>query len=213
LSALDRRPPADPKNGSQWRLRAEIHARQKDWAAAAADVREYLKLNPDKRWLAVGSWVAGPYSDDPNAGYPPEGDAAFAQTADANGGSLKSDDVRWQSVPSNANGFINFSSLYNHAEHMSAYALMRIYAPEKCPVAILLGSDDQVRLWLNGKLIHENLQFRRAAPDADATSTILAAGWNSLLARVINATGEHALYLRLSDPPADLLRAQNEAKH
>jgi len=194
-------------------LRAEIHACQKDWEAAAADVREYLKLNPNNHWLTVGSSVAGPYPDNPNASYPPESDAAFAQTADADGGSLKSADVRWQSVPSNADGFINFSSLYDHAEHISAYALVRIYSPEKCPVAILLGSDDQVRLWLNGKLIHENMQFRRAAPDMDATATLLAAGWNTLLARVINATGEHALYLRLSDAPADLLRAQNEAKH
>ena len=58
----------------------------------------------------------------------------------------------------NANGFIDFGALYGHAEHISAYALTRVFSPEPRPVAILVGSDDQVRLWLNGKLIHENMQ-------------------------------------------------------
>ena len=111
------------------------------------------------------------------------------------------------------NSYINFGKLYGHAEHISAYALMRIFSPEQRPVAILVGSDDQVRLWLNGKLIHENMQLRSPAPDSDATPATLSAGWNTLLARVINATGQHALYLRLSDAPADLLRAHDAAKN
>ena len=51
------------------------------------------------------------------------------------------------------------------------------------------------------------------APDSDATPATLAAGWNSLLARVINGTRHHALYLRLSDSPDDLLRAHDAAKN
>jgi hypothetical protein len=113
----------------------------------------------------------------------------------------------------NANGFIDFGEFCGHAERISAYALTRVFSPEPRPVAILVGADDQVRLWLNGKLIHENMQPQTLAPDSEAIPVTLAAGWNSLLARVINATRHHALYLRLSDSPADLLRAHDATKN
>ncbi len=107
---------------------------------------------------------------------------------------------------------MDFGQHFGNAEHISAYALQRIYSPEKQPVAILLGSDDYVRLSLNGKTIHERLVARRAMPDEDAIPAMLEPGWNTMLARVVNVTGEHALYWRLSNAPADLLRARNEAR-
>ena len=156
----------------------------------------------------MGYWVVGPYPEDLAADYPPETNldpgthvpaletAEPAQTF-----------LNWQRVPLNSTGFVNFGPLFGNAEHISAYALLRVYCPKATKLAILLGSDDQVRLWLNGKQIHEHLIIRRAVPDDDAVPATLAAGWNTLLTRVVNVTGEHALYLRLSDAPADLKRA------
>jgi hypothetical protein len=111
-----------------------------------------------------------------------------------------------------ANGFVNFGAMFGQAEHISAYALLRIYSPRQQPAAILLGSDDQVRLWLNGKQIHEYLHERMALPDTDAVPARLEPGWNTVLARVVNVTGEHAIYLRLSDAAADRMRAFEENK-
>jgi WD40 repeat protein len=54
LPALDRRLAADPTSGADWRLRAEIHARRRNWEEAAADVRRWLALNPDARWCVLG---------------------------------------------------------------------------------------------------------------------------------------------------------------
>jgi hypothetical protein len=82
------------------------------------------------------------------------------------------------------------------------------YCPKQEKVAILLGADDQVRIWLNGAQVHENLALRPAIPDNDAVAATLTPGWNTLLARVVNVTGTHALYLRLSNAPADLARAR-----
>jgi hypothetical protein len=98
---------------------------------------------------------------------------------------------------------VDFGARFHHAEHISAYALMRIWSPEKQPALILLGSDDGVRLWLNGRLVHENPVIRAAVPDKDAVPCTLEAGWNTLLVRVANGTEEHALYLRLSGEGAD----------
>jgi len=197
---------------SDWRLRAEIHARQKNWEAAADDVREFLLLNPNKHWLTVSSCVAGPYPDDPKASYPPEKPFELAQVASGDGGAETLPEVRWQSVPLNANGFIDFGALFDDAEHISAYALIRVFSPDQRPVAILFGADDEVRLWLNGKLIRERVQLPALAPDSDATPATLVAGWNTVLARVMNTTRHHALYLRLSDTPADMFRANEAAK-
>ena len=102
-------------------------------------------------------------------------------------------------VPTNASGFVNFSLLYGRAEHISAYALMRIYSPVSHPATLWLGSDDQARVWLNGKQIHESRGERAAIPDSDAVPVTLNAGWNTLLVRVTNQVREHALYARLAE--------------
>ena len=67
---------------------------------------------------------------------------------------------QWRSVPMTAQGFVNFGPLCSNADHVSAYAVLRVFSPEKQRVAILVGSDDTIRLRLNGKLIHEHLQVQ-----------------------------------------------------
>jgi hypothetical protein len=75
--------------------------------------------------------------------------------------------------------------------------MIRIYSVRQQRATIRLGSDDHVRLLLNGKQSCESVRERIAVPDADAVPTVLKAGWNILVARVVNVTGDDALYLRL----------------
>jgi hypothetical protein len=70
----------------------------------------------------------------------------------------------WQLIELTAPGFVNFGELYGHADHISAYAQLRVYSPQQQDVAVMVGSDDQCRLWLNGKQIHECLQVRMPFP-------------------------------------------------
>jgi serine/threonine-protein kinase len=106
---------------------------------------------------------------------------------------------------------MDFGTLFDRAERICAYAQMRVYSAEKQRVAILLGCDDGVRVWLNSQLIHENPASRMAAPDQDAVPATLEAGWNTLLVKVVNQTRAHALSLRLSGEPADLAWASCSA--
>jgi hypothetical protein len=206
LSLLNRRLAASPTNAADWRLRGEIDAGLENWNQAAADFKQYLVLDPRQHWVSLGCWVAGPYPEDLTRSYPPER-VSFPNTLPENAAPLI-----WEEVPIHPCGFVNFGALFAQAEHISAYALLRVYSPRQQAVAILLGSDDQVRLWLNGKQIHEFLDQRMAVPDAIAVPATLEEGWNTLLARVANETGDHALYLRLSDSTADRLRAHEGAK-
>jgi WD40 repeat protein len=196
LFVLDRRLVADAKNAADWRLRGEIDAAAGNWNQAAVDFQKHCSLDPRNHWVTLGWWVAGPYPEDLKGHYPPES-SPFPDELPA-GGVESNAAPRWERVPINACGFVNLGALFSHAEHISAYALLRIYSPRQQQVSILLGSDDQVRLWLNGKQIHESLHERTAVPDAEAVPAALEAGWNTLLARVVNVTGDHALYLRLS---------------
>ncbi len=211
LAALDRRLAADPTRGADWQLRAEIHTRQGNWDEAAADVEHWLKLQPDRRWCLLDCWVVGPYPEDMRARYSPEKNLDPGEGR-ATAESAAKAPLLWQSVPAEAQGFVDFGALLGKTDHISAYAVLRVYSPVRQPVALLCGSDDYVRLWLNGKQLHEHLAARRAVPDDDAIAATLEPGWNTLLARVANVTGEHALYWRLSDTPAAMARARGEPK-
>ena len=114
--------------------------------------------------------------------------------------------VNWKIVPDSAQGIVDFGAFTEQSENVSAYALFPVYSLDDRKVAILLGTDDEARLWLNGELLYESLRPRRAVADEDAVSATLKSGWNTLLVRVANEAGDHALYLRFSDAPGDLAR-------
>jgi WD40 repeat protein/tetratricopeptide (TPR) repeat protein len=205
LPVLDRALAADPKNAKGRQLRADIHARRADWDRAAADIRQYLALRKDHRpWYTTDWWVVGPYPENPKESYPPENDPNPSQPVAGPAAQARAAPtlLPWQVVPRDGNGFVDFGALFDHAEHISAYALMRVYSPRKQRVVILLRSDGGVRLWLNGKRMHESPAG--SIPEENAVPATLEAGWNTLLTRVAHVTGEHALYVRLSDEPADL---------
>jgi WD40 repeat protein len=211
LPQLDRRLAADPRNANDWHLRAEIDSRRDDWQEATTDAQHYLSLTPDQRWLTIGYWVVGPYPEDLNSSFAPERDSDPGHAALGSGGDESPEYIGWRWAPLTVSGYVNFGEMFEHAEHISAYALLRVYSPKPQRVAILLGADDQNRVWLNGKRIHESLRKGPAVPDFEAAPGALQQGWNTLLIRVTNDAGDHALYLRLSDAPGDLERAGADA--
>jgi WD40 repeat protein/serine/threonine protein kinase len=204
LPTLDRRLAANPDDAAALQVRAEINARRDNWAASATDAGRILALQPQRRWAELGYWVVGPYPSDWDVAYAPEDDPEPSRPVRAADPSAT---LNWQPVPLDANGYVNLGARFGRADNISAYALIRIYSPHRQNVAVLVGSDDGVRVWLNGQQIHEARQERKAVPETDAVPATLVAGWNTLLARVTNATGNHGLYLRASAEPSDLARA------
>jgi tetratricopeptide (TPR) repeat protein len=210
LALLDRRPGAAPA-GAGPRLRAELYAHRGDWDRAAADLRAYFAATKDSgpRWYQTDWWVVGPYPEDLKASCAPEADPdPFRPVAAAGGkGGKVQATLRWQPAGPSSQEVLDLGALFRHAQHISAYALQRVYSSQRRQVAVLLGSDDAVRLWHNGKLVHENPTYRPALPDEDAAPITLEPGWNTLLAKVPNGISNHALALRLSGEPSDLVRA------
>jgi WD40 repeat protein/tetratricopeptide (TPR) repeat protein len=143
----------------------------------------------------VPYWIVGPYPEELKKAFPPETDPDPARPVDGHDGAR----LYWRAVNSGPDGFLDFGRYFDRAVHVSAYALTYVQSPRKQDATLLVGSDDQVRIWLNGQLVHENDTFRPAARGQDRVSVAFSAGWNRLLFKVVNRTGEHQLYLGITD--------------
>ncbi|HEY4263037.1 MAG TPA: protein kinase [Schlesneria sp.] len=212
LPATKVRLSANPSRKDDWRLRAEICVGQCDWEQAAVNVREYLLLKSDHTWHLFDGVAAGPYSADLKRHHPPEDVVQFVSKSTEASDVGTSVMVNWKNVPLSGQGVVDFGQLVDQRDYVSAYALFPIYSLDDRPAAILLGTDDQARLWLNGELVYESLSSRIARPDEDVIPATLKTGWNSLLIRVANETGKHEAFLRLSDKASDLARLVHTTK-
>jgi hypothetical protein len=81
-----------------------------------------------------------------------------------------------------------------------AYAYATVVSDREQDVRVLLGSDDGVKLWVNGKLCHENHTQRGVTRDEDSVTVRLIAGENRVLFKVDQGHGGWGLMARLTDP-------------
>lgn len=65
-----------------------------------------------------------------------------------------------------------------------AYALTWVHSDTAQPARLELGTDDGVKAWLNGRLVHANNTARAATPYTDRADVSLKAGWNPLLLKI-----------------------------
>ena len=77
---------------------------------------------------------------------------------------------------------------------------LRTTGPRPCSS----GSDDGVRVWINGELVHTNPSYRAAEPDLDRVSVRLNKGWNKVLLKVLQGAGGWGYYVRFADPEGEL---------
>jgi CubicO group peptidase (beta-lactamase class C family) len=71
-------------------------------------------------------------------------------------------------------------------EFAVAYAWAEIEMPQKTRGLLGIGSDDAVKVWLNGKLVHEHWIGRGTHPDDDLVPVEFSAGRNRLLLKIQN---------------------------
>ena len=88
---------------------------------------------------------------------------------------------------------------------------------DSTPDAGLLGSDDAIKVWCNGKLVLANNARRGVAANQERADLPLAAGRNELLIKIINYGGSSGLYFRrveetVADLPSAVVQALRTAK-
>ena len=90
----------------------------------------------------------------------------------------------------NLNNMANATGLGSgDIDHHVAYGSLALDSPREQQTKMLVGSDDAVKVWLNGKLVHENPVNRGADDYQDQFAITLKAGTNILLVAVYEGKG------------------------
>ncbi|MBM3882985.1 MAG: hypothetical protein FJ387_25255 [Verrucomicrobia bacterium] len=95
--------------------------------------------------------------------------------------------VTWHGVP--RGDHVNLAALFPGQEHCVAYLRAQLVAPEASDAVLLIGSDDGVKAWLNGAVVHSNNVDRGEVPDQDAAPIRLNRGANALLLKITQGDG------------------------
>jgi hypothetical protein len=171
--------------------------------AAAQEVQK-------KIWKTTGFvtlWqVAGPYEQQ-GKGYSELFDILFApETGDAAS-------VHWQDLAVSANPAepwkMDLLQALGGLQRV-AYARTWVNSPKEQKVRLEMGSDDGIKVWLNGQLVHANNVARPLQPGSDKVDVTLNKGWNSLLLKVTQFNQGWGFCIRFAEPggePVTGLRA------
>ena len=164
-----------------------------DTRKAAAAVIQQLEAMADY----LTAWeVAGPYAED-GKDYQALFDRVFPpETAEGAG-------VLWKALAAGADRQQPYAVDLLKAlggEQKAAYARTQVYSESERAALLELGSDDGIKVWLNGKLIHANKATRALTPGTDKVTIQLRQGWNSLLLKITQNNQGWGFCARLVGP-------------
>jgi hypothetical protein len=96
---------------------------------------------------------------------------------------------------------VDFNAILgNTTEDSVAYAVTYVVADKEMKgVKMKTGSDDQLKVWLNGKKVFEYTEARAADKDQDTTEVDLQKGVNVLVCKVVNEKADWSLCVRFVD--------------
>jgi hypothetical protein len=93
-------------------------------------------------------------------------------------------------------GMINISEAIGNTQNAVAYLWATIQSRKEQKAILQLGSDDGVKVWLNGTLVHAKNVARGVSPDEDKIPVTLKDGHNELLLKVTNGAGDWGAMVR-----------------
>ena len=158
-----------------------------------------LTLGPEGEilgWLAAGP-MPNPGSDLEHC----EGfDTDYLHTE---AGATPVEGSKWRLAVADIEKGLNFLPIFKTNKPAVAYAYAAIQSASNRDVQLLLGSDDGVKVWLNGKLVHQSHETRGVKRDETQVDIRLNKGVNRLLFKVDQHFGGWGLIARIS-PSDDL---------
>lgn len=171
-------------------------------APFASELDVAARLGFITEWQVVGPFpFGGPGTglDDVNIGEPAVNlDAAYP---------VGGRELRWIAAHAYADGLFDLTPLYGMCENVVCYAYSRITVPEAIDAVVRMGSDDGIKVWVNGEVIHNHDVDRGSGYDQDSAVARLRAGANDLLIKVSQGRGGWNFRLRLTTPDGVAVRA------
>jgi len=179
-----------------------VEAFIREHAFAAETLYRYHRRYIDFKTAFVRDWqVLGPF---PNPGaptfgprLPPDGQPVdLERTYKGAGG-----EIRWRAHTSETN-YVDFDKLFKPKEYIVAYAACWVHAERKRKTVLAISSDDDCTVWINRQRVLRGDSVTYAKPGQFITPIELQAGWNEVLVKVTEGTGEWRFYFELLDPLA-----------
>jgi len=107
--------------------------------------------------------------------------------------------VRWkQHHTDDPQGFVDFVPLFDPHDNVAAYAYATLESDRARQIVLMIGSDDGVVCWLNGKRVHGNNASRRVTVDEDKVQAELEAGTNRILVKILQGGSDWGFCVRIA---------------
>ena len=106
---------------------------------------------------------------------------------------------QWKQVPPDEKGYVDLLRRFEATDDKVVYAVATFGAERSGIAEWRFGSDDGIKVWVNGKLAYSLAARRGAEKDSDECFSALAAGENTVVLKVDNGTGAWGFYFRLAE--------------
>jgi hypothetical protein len=97
------------------------------------------------------------------------------------------------------NGMLDLAATLTPNENVVAYISFAVLSPKSQVLPLMVGSDDGVEVWANGKDVWTHHLTRGFKPDEDRIPVTLNKGWNTVVMKVDQGSGAWAVSARLPD--------------
>ena len=110
--------------------------------------------------------------------------------------------AEWRPVtvpPSGRTGLVEMDKIFGGNDR-AAYLKTGVDSSKEQDAVLEIGSDDGVKVWLNGQVVHANNATRPCSPGQDKVNVKLKQGSNTLLMKITQGGGEWSACCRLVAP-------------
>lgn len=108
--------------------------------------------------------------------------------------------LRWREVRvSDPQGVVDLTQIFRQTEWVACYAYTSFIVDSDMDAELRIGSDDGVKVWFNGELVHQFGGMRGLSIDQDRIRVRLQKGVNHLLLKVTQGGGGWEFCVRLVD--------------
>jgi hypothetical protein len=155
----------------------------------------WLKIRPKNPpepsfgdWHHIGPFASDSFDKAYSEAFPPETSTDLTKK-------YRDGKLAWTPQPSWADGTVHNTFTGNNSAH---YVVRVIESPVARSLSLSLGSDDAIRVWVNGVEVLSKKVSRGAAPDQEKIDIPLKKGRNELLMKIVNGGGASGFYFKSS---------------
>jgi hypothetical protein len=108
--------------------------------------------------------------------------------------------VKWKKLKGRSIGawYVDMEAAFGRLDNAVGYIKTRVWSPKAQDARLEMGSDDDTKAWLNGKLLpHGKYSDSGIAPRENVVPVKLQQGWNDLMIKVVDHAGGWAVCCRV----------------